>query len=161
MEVGEINMKNIIKKYKWLLTICLLILCSSCSSNKKYLEGNTHVRAEYFGDVEANVCSPNFKCENSNNTECAMALYDEAVRATKVGVRALKKDRDFGRAAFQFSFALCNVYNIKNVLDLMKIENYDEWETLRQSGFMDHIKDTSVNLNLMIEKCELLENNIK
>ena len=154
-------MKLMLKSWKWYLVACLLILCFSCSSNKKYLEGNTHVRTEYFGDVETNICNPDFKCENSNNTECAMTLYDEAVRVTKIGVRMLKQDRAFGKAAFQFSFALCNVYNIDKILDQMKIENYDEWETLRQAGFVDHIEETNVGLNLLIEKCEFLESNVK
>tara|TARA_R100000008_G_scaffold83823_1_gene69782 strand:- start:3967 stop:4431 length:465 start_codon:yes stop_codon:yes gene_type:complete len=150
-------MKNIIKKYKWLLIICVLFIAGSCSSGKKYIEGNTQVRVEYFGEAEANICRPDFKCVGPNDTECVKALYDEMTRATAMGVQILKKGGDIGSAALQFSFAQCNAQSINNILNLMKAENYDEWMTLRQKGFMKHMKKTNNGLNSLIEKCKYLE----
>ena len=50
-------MKLILENWKWYLVACLLILCFSCSSNKKYLEGSVKVTLP-SPRSKPNTCSP-------------------------------------------------------------------------------------------------------
>jgi len=145
----------------YLLLLCfLLFLCFACSSNNNYLEGNTQLRVEYYEDMETNTCRPDLKCKIRNNAKCVTILYNEVKKAAKKGLEAIE-NRDFSSAAFEFSFALCNVISIDKIFERMESDNYREWKAFKKDGTIEHIRMVGIKLSLLIAECEDLARNVK
>tara|TARA_Y100000593_G_scaffold11666_6_gene21106 strand:- start:35405 stop:35848 length:444 start_codon:yes stop_codon:yes gene_type:complete len=137
------------------LLITLLLLFCSCTPKTNYLEGNTQVTIEYFGELEYRACSPNLTCEIKNNPECVSLLYGEVKRSAEKGLLALR-DEDYSEAAFQFSFSLCNALGIDKIFDRMKSDNHQAWKTFHQRGFIEHVRLTALKLSILADECEKL-----
>ena len=140
---------------KYVLVMIFLFVSACGSSNEYLIDGNTQVRVEYYGEMEVSTCHPNLTCKIRNNTECVSILYDEAKESAKKGVQAIK-NKNYDQAAFEFSFALCNIMNIDKIFERMEQDNYDEWKKLRRNGTIEHIRLTGVQLSILAEQCEQL-----
>jgi hypothetical protein len=141
-------MKRIIQ----VLAVCILFFWIGCQIDKNYLEGATQVTVEYFGEIEVNTCRPDLTCDIKDNPKCVELLYKEAKIAAEKGLQELRNAK-YQKAAYHFSFALCNVYNVEKLLNRMKDDNYNVWRGLKKDGFIDHIKILTIKLDQLIKEC--------
>ena len=140
---------------KFILIALLLITSPSCSSSHNYVEGNTQSRVEYFGELDVTNCYPNLKCETKNKPQCVSILHNQAKESAKKGLQEIK-NKDFSAAAGEFSFALCNLISIDEIIKSMKTENPRAWKAFRQSGFIDGIRVMGMQLMMLVGQCEQL-----
>jgi hypothetical protein len=138
-----------------------MLMFFSCSPNKNFLEGNTVVTVEYY-DVEEQeqkedgLCYPNFKCENIKKEECVFLLHKETKDGMRRSLNSFKKNKDVGLLKNRFQLALCNILNIDGLLKQLKKENYEKWNILRKSGFIEHIGTTGLAISMLIKQAESL-----
>ena len=142
-----------IKKY--LIVMIIILSGIGCSTKHNYLEGNTQVRVEYFGELEVANCYPNLRCNIKSNAKCIIMLDEQAKLAAQRGLEGIK-NQNFSLAAEEFSFALCNTIGIDEIIKRMKSDNRSAWKTLRKSGYIDNIRMRGMKLMLLIEQCEQL-----
>ena len=135
---------------KEMTLICLMLLMLSCGTSNNYVEGNTQVSVEYFGEPLYNTCYPNFVCEVST-TACAVGLYEDATKTAGKGLMALRKE-DYRDAAYLFSYALCTTVNIDKIFDQMKIEDKEAWNEHWKSGFIEEVRMTGLKIAIVIAK---------
>lgn len=135
---------------KEMTLICLMLLMLSCGTSNNYVEGNTQVSVEYFGEPVHNTCYPNFVCEVSK-TACVVGLYEDATKTAGKGVISLRKKK-YREAAYLFSYALCTTINIDKIFDQMKIEDKETWNEHWKSGFIEEVRMSGLKIAIVIDK---------
>jgi len=149
--MGKLKIKSIaVLLWFSVIAIVATVITLSCGTNNKYVEGNTQVSVEYFGEPIHNTCYPNFVCEVST-TACAVGLYEDATKTAGKGVMALRKE-DYRDAAYLFSYALCTIINIDKVFEQMKAEDKEAWDEHRASGFIEEVRMTGLKIGIVIDQ---------
>ena len=136
------------------ITCVAMLIMLSCGTSNNYVEGNTQVSVEYFGESIHNTCYPNFVCEVST-TACAVGLYEDATKTAGKGVMALRKE-DYRDAAYLFSYALCTIINIDKVFEQMKTEDNEAWREHKRSGFIEEVRMTGLKIGIVIDQIKEL-----
>ena len=133
----------------------------SCATPNNYLEGTTTLTTTYNDidteeDVRRTDCFPNFTCDNMEKAECINNLYKQVVKTMRNAVDDYKITKDKVRVKERFEFCLCGVINIDGMLRELKKETPDQWKILNKTGFVYHIRNTALQISLLIKQADEL-----
>jgi len=139
-----------------LLTILILaVSLITCANNsyEDYTPGLVVSSVEYDGMPFSLGCTGDFKCEKKA-INCVVHYHQKAQQHINAAVRFLKAEKENIPVITEFFSALCNLFEVKLYLGVLKRENKDEWLMLEEKGLIKQTEDVSLMLALKIRELQ-------
>lgn len=103
------------------------------------------VSSHYESDAEeilpsTSRCSPPFSCANRQGASCAAALYHNALKHIKEGLK-FEQQEMYLSAHVEILMGGCRLHRAKKVLNKAKVTNYNDWKVAMILGLEQRIQD--------------------
>jgi hypothetical protein len=128
----------------------------ACATNdyQNYTPGIVISAVEYDNKPYSLGCKGEFKCEKET-LECVYYFHEEAQKRIDGAKALIKKDAENIPVAIEFYNALCNLYQVKTHLKVLKEEDREDWDILEKTGLIRQTDLVALILAVKIRELEL------
>ena len=125
----------------------------SCANNpyEDYTPGVVVSSIEYDGMPFSLGCKGKFRCEKKT-INCVFQYHQKAQQHIDVAIKLLKAKKEKIPVATEFFSALCNLFEARLYLGILKKENEEEWLILEEKGMVRQVQEVSLMLALKIRE---------
>lgn len=137
-----------VRRLFWFILVFCLGACSGSPTNPQDITVQTHIK--HGERTNSRICGTRVGCGKIEPLECINVMHSIVQHYMKTASFFIQSGAERSCIVTEFSNALCRLQDIEAELKKLKLNNFNEWKVLYDSGFITQLKMMIVAISVEI-----------
>ena len=137
-----------VRRIFWFILIFCISACAESTPETQDIYVQTHIK--HGERTHSRICGTRVGCGKIEPLDCINVMHSIVQHYMKTSAFFIQSGAERGCIVTEFSNALCRLQDIETELKKLKLNNFDEWKVIYDSGFVTQIKMLIVAISIEI-----------